>query len=100
MPLSDLTHSSVDAAINEFDRMGREPFLEKYGFRRARTYYVVRDGNYYDSKAIAGAAHGFLEGRSPLLPSSFSGGAATVAAQLETLGFVVASDLRKFEESQ
>ncbi|HMT34177.1 hypothetical protein [uncultured Dietzia sp.] len=38
------------------------------------------------------AAHGFLEGRTALLASTFSGGAATVAAQLKSLGFVVSSE--------
>ena len=92
MPLSDITRPAVDAALGEFDRLGRESFLHKYGFGKARDYYLVRDGKYYDSKAIAGAAHGFLAGRSALLASEFSGGAATVAAQLESLGYVVTSD--------
>lgn len=93
MPLSDITRPAVNAALDEFDRLGRESFLEKYGFAKARSYFLVRDGKRYDSKAIAGAAHGFLTGRSALLAREFSGGAATVAAQLESLGFVVASDL-------
>lgn len=91
MPLSDLTRPSVNAALDEFDRLGREPFLDKYGFGKARGYFVVRDGKHYDSKAIAGAAHGFLDGRSALVASEFSGGAATVAVQLESLGFLVTS---------
>ena len=92
VPLSDLTRPSVSAALDEFDRLGRELFLDKYGFGKARSYFVVRNGKYYDSKAIAGAAHGFLEGRTALLASTFSGGAATVAAQLKSLGFVVSSE--------
>ncbi|MGW4249186.1 hypothetical protein [Nocardia sp. NPDC004722] len=50
---------------------------------------MVLDGRYYDSKAIAGAAHGFLRGRKALQPKDFSGGEATVARTLRALGFEV-----------
>jgi hypothetical protein len=60
MPLADLTsREAVESALNEFDEIGREAFLAKYGFGRARRYFVRRDGRYYDSKAIVGAAVGF-----------------------------------------
>ena len=91
MALSEITRPTVTAALDEFDQLGREQFLAKYRFGKARGYFVVRDGKYYDSKAIAGAAHGHLEGRSPLSASEFSGGAATVAAHLRLLGFEVTS---------
>jgi putative restriction endonuclease len=52
MPLSDLTDpAAVDAAMNEFDRIGRDNFLHKYGFGPSRAYFVSRDGKYYDSKS-------------------------------------------------
>jgi 5-methylcytosine-specific restriction protein A len=55
MPLSDLTSpAAVEAALDEFDTVGREAFLTKYGFGRARRYFVRRAGKYYDSKAIVG----------------------------------------------
>jgi len=60
VPLGDLTSAAaVESALDEFDELGREAFLERYGFGRARRYFVRRDGKYYDSKAIAGAAHGY-----------------------------------------
>lgn len=60
VPLADLTSASaVEAALDEFDELGREAFLSKYEFGRARRYFVRRDGKYYDSKAIAGAAVGY-----------------------------------------
>jgi len=87
--LSDITPDAVLAAIAEYDRLGQEGFLERYGFDRARQYLVVHDGKRYDSKAIVGAAHGFLPGELPLGPGEFSGGEATVGRLLRRLGFTV-----------
>jgi 5-methylcytosine-specific restriction enzyme A len=63
MALSDLTADAVNQAMAEFDQMGRPAFLKKYGFKRARNYVIRRDAKTYDSKAVAGAAHGYLSGR-------------------------------------
>jgi hypothetical protein len=56
-------------------------------------------GPLYDSKAIAGAAHGYQHA-APLAASDFSGGEATVANRLEQLGFEVTwppiADILKF----
>ena len=89
MPLSDLTDpAAVSAAMDEFDRIGRNEFLQKYGYGPSRTYFVRRGDKYYDSKAIAGAAIGFQHPQSgPLRPNEFSGGENTVAPLLERLGF-------------
>jgi 5-methylcytosine-specific restriction protein A len=46
------------------------------------------DNRSYDSKAIAGAAHGYAEGR-PTLAREFSGGARTVQRRVDELGFRV-----------
>jgi hypothetical protein len=60
MSLAELTDPvAVDAALDGFDRLGREAFLRRYGFRPSRTYFLERDGKRYDSKAIVGAAFGF-----------------------------------------
>lgn len=89
MGLSDLTDSSaVRRAIHEFDEIGRDRFLEKYGFRESLTYFLEHDGIRYDSKAIVGAAHGYQHG-TPLRADEFSGGEKTVAPLLASLGFVV-----------
>lgn len=66
MALSELTASAVIKAIEEFDQLGRDSFLKKYGFGRARGYVLQKDGQSYDSKAIAGAAHGYLLDHAPL----------------------------------
>lgn len=90
MSLSQLTRHNVLQAVNEFDSLGRDSFLQKYGFKVSRTYLLLHEGQVYDSKAICGAAHQYLsESSKPLGASDFSGGLKTVAAILERLGFVV-----------
>jgi hypothetical protein len=64
----------VHSAIREFDRLGRDTFLNTYGFGKARDYFLVQDGQLYDSKAIAGVAHQYLPGHAPLKADEFSGG--------------------------
>ena len=60
MSLGNLTsRHAVLEAIAECDRVGQETFLKKYGFQPARSYFLVHDGRRYDSKAIAGVAHGY-----------------------------------------
>ncbi|WP_234328132.1 HNH endonuclease [Streptomyces sp. NRRL S-37] len=88
MGLGDIRYEDVIAATEEFRRLGRDDFLRKYGFKRARSYELVLDGLRYDSKAIAGVAHGHATGEF-LRAGDFSGGAATVARCLRELGFVV-----------
>ncbi|WP_194860594.1 HNH endonuclease [Dietzia sp. SYD-A1] len=87
MTLKDLTAEAVIAAIEEFDQLGADAFRAKYRFGPATDYLLERDGKSYDSKAIAGAAHGYLSGKEPLRPEDFSGGDATVGRQLRALGF-------------
>lgn len=89
MVLKDITHQAVLAAIAEYDRVGQPAFLSRYGFEPARLYTLVHDGRAYDSKAIVGAAHGYLPGEKPLAASQFSGGEATVGRLLRRLGFTV-----------
>ena len=88
MPLSDVTRSSVLTAMEEFDRIGREAFLKKYGFGPAHEYVVVHEGRAYDSKAIVGVAHGAATGRA-LERDEFSGGLSGAAAALDSLGFEI-----------
>lgn len=89
MSLSDITREAVMKAIGEYDELGKEAFLEQYGFRPARSYLLVHDGKYYDSKAIIGAAHGYLPDEKPLTAGAFSGGEANVGRRLRGLGFTV-----------
>jgi hypothetical protein len=88
--LADLTsRDAVLAAMGEFDTLGRDEFLRRYGFGRARDYEVVHDGKRYDSKAIVGAAHGHQHpSLGPLKSGDFSGGQPTIS-KLRELGFDV-----------
>jgi hypothetical protein len=45
--------------VAEYDSLGGAAFMSKYGFGRARSYFLEIDGKRYDSKAIMGAAHGY-----------------------------------------
>lgn len=97
--LRDLTdRSAVDESIAEFDQIGRDAFLEKYGFGEAREYFVVTDSGRYDSKAIFAAAWLREHGES-LTPSHFSGGRHGAGGRLLELGYTVESDDRRLVES-
>lgn len=89
MALNALTErTAVLAAIAEYDRLGARSFLAKYGFRPAREYFLLHEGRLYDSKAIAGVAHGYQHpSLGHLQASDFSGGEETVAKALRALGF-------------
>lgn len=92
MPISELTDpDAVRSAIAEFDQLGRDNFLSKYGYARARQYVLqLADGVFYDSKAIAGVAYGYqFPDHGPLSNKEFSGGEATVKMLLDGLGFEV-----------
>ena len=49
--------SAVQAAIDEFDRLGRDASLRTNGFAVARDYFLAMDSGRYDSKAIFGVAY-------------------------------------------
>ncbi len=89
MSLADLTPESVRQAIAEFDRVGRDAFLNTYGFGRARGYFLIHNGQPYDSKAIAGVAHQYLPSRVALKVDEFSGGEDAAAGKLRELGFEI-----------
>jgi 5-methylcytosine-specific restriction protein A len=86
--LAEITRESILSAVAEYDALGRDAFLDRYGFDPARTYVLVHEGKEYDSKAILGAAHGYAMSR-PLPASDFSGGDASVGRRLRALGFTV-----------
>jgi hypothetical protein len=92
--LEQLTSAdAVREAVSEFDQLGRDAFLERYGFGRSRTHFLSVGDRLYDSKAIVGAAHGYEHPQSgPLRSDQFSGGAATVGAKLRELGFEVVTE--------
>jgi hypothetical protein len=84
------SRQAVLDAIAEYDRLGQDQFLEKYGFGRSREFFLIHNERRYDSKAIVGAAHGYqFPNEGPLTSCDFSGGEATVQPLLESLGFEV-----------
>jgi 5-methylcytosine-specific restriction enzyme A len=80
--------NAVLAAISDYDRLGRDAFLERHRFGRARWWHVVHNGKQYDSKAIVGVAIGIQTGRA-LTTDDFSGGEGSVVRKLRSLGFTV-----------
>lgn len=91
MAIGDLTDSdAVRAALDEYDSLGREAFLDRYGFSSALRWYLVRDGKRYESKAIAGRAYGIqFPDRPPIRDSGTFTGGAPVVRKLRALGFEV-----------
>ncbi len=91
--LADLSDpAAVQAALDEYQRLGQTAFLELHGFRQASGYVVLdpRSGQWADSKAIAGVAVGKqFPTEGTLRAVQFSGGVATVVRRLGLLGFEV-----------
>lgn len=97
MTLKDLTDPvAVHQALDLFDQMGRENFLAKYGFGPAKSYWLLRDGRTYDSKAIAGVAH-LIQTGALLERNQFTGGLHGAAKTLLDLGFDITPQLNVSE---
>jgi hypothetical protein len=90
MALSDIDQREhVISAIAVCDDMGRDKFLNHYGFYRALRYVIQYKGHDYDSKAIIAVAHKFASSSgAPLKSKDFSGGQLVVRL-LQRLGFHV-----------
>jgi hypothetical protein len=81
---------AVLQALAEFDQLGRQEFLRKYGFGRAGRFRLIYNGRQYDAKAVIGAARGFqAPDRGPLRSEDFQSNARSVKAPLQKLGFTV-----------
>ena len=88
--------NAVLHAIAEFDKLGRSAFLALHGFGVSTKFFLVRESNCYDTKAIVGAAHAHqFPKHEPLRSADFSGGRGPgqAAAVLERLGFNVVEKL-------
>ncbi len=81
MALGDLTQAGILRAVAEFDELGRDGFLRKYGFGKAKSYFLDVDEKLYDAKAIARVA---LDPTADLSDSD-----ETVAQRFLALGFTV-----------
>lgn len=85
------SEQAVCAAIAECDKLGRDQFLVKYGYKRSRRYPLIFNGREYDSKAIVGVAF-WIQYGDALTAYDFSGGAERVVPLLERLGFEVGTE--------
>jgi hypothetical protein len=57
-----VTRQHVLAAIREYDEVGQDDFLGRYGFAPSQEYVLRHADQSYDSKAILGAAVGHATG--------------------------------------
>ena len=83
-----VTPAEVERAMDEYDRLGAEPFFAEHGFAPTTTYELIRDGRTYPPKAILGTAFEFATGRR-LESADFEGGRAGAVKVLGRLGFTV-----------
>lgn len=88
MPFTDVIQKFVLEAIKEFNESGRDQFLSKYSFSKAKTYFLIYEGCRYDCKPILFAAYQHQFGK-PLLQRATGGVNNSVRPHLEELGFVV-----------
>jgi hypothetical protein len=87
MALSHIEQPAIEAALAEYDELGRQAFLTKYGFGVATTYLLRHRGRFYDPKAIVGAANQYAQEGRPLKPNEFD--ATSAIARLEKLDYEV-----------
>ena len=95
-----LSKEAILAALKDFDRRGREGFLQHYGYERARTQWILYADNKYDMKPIWRAAFGFMDGGRALTPEDekFKTTSREVRQHLEDLGFEVIREFGKMDQ--
>lgn len=90
-------HSAITQAFDEFDRLGRELFLLRYGFKEVNESFVVARSSRYDTRALFAAAYEYQHGAA-VTPRDISG-VSGVASHFTALGYVVVgSDDQKNRE--
>ena len=80
---------AVRAAVAECESLGREAFLERYGFGKARRFFLKIGRRRYDSKAIVAVAFRHQYKGAPALENGFGGGERKVGTVLARMGFEV-----------
>jgi len=87
-PFQAVRPEHVLLALEEFDRVGADEFLSRYGFDHQGVFELLHNSSSYDSLAVLGVAH--LRATGELAPQSdLSGGAEGAAEVLRGLGFTV-----------
>ncbi|TDD92081.1 HNH endonuclease [Saccharopolyspora karakumensis] len=84
-----ITRAEVLAAIAEYDALGRETFLSRYGFDDATSYLLHHAEERYEAAAVLAAAHGYLPDRSALRASELPSRKNAVELHLRRLRFDV-----------
>lgn len=87
--------SAVLRAIEECAALGREAFLERYGFARSTQYELVHEGKPYDPPAIVAVAHREQHG-SLLGPTEMKG----ILGVLRALGFEIVDHKPPWREEE
>ena len=88
MGMKELTREAVEAVIAEYDQIGRDALLQRYGFSDAQAPAFEYEGQSYDSRAVIAAAWRHLgPGEAPFDPDEAARDERTVARALKQLGF-------------
>jgi hypothetical protein len=87
---SAVTRQHVLAAISEYDEVGQDAFLGRYGFAPSREHVVRHANQSYDSKALLGASVGYATGTAAT-PAEFTSSKTAAAKVLRDLDFDVLS---------
>ena len=87
-----LSRAAVLAALEEYDRLGSDAFLQHYSYARARTRRILHEGKKYDMKPIWRAAFGHMKGGRALTPDDerYETNSNAVQRHLEALRFEIA----------
>ncbi|MGW1705874.1 HNH endonuclease [Streptomyces sp. NPDC002206] len=83
-----ISRDDILKTLEEYDGLGRDAFLDLYGYREASTYLLVHNGKEYVAKAIAGVAHKHQHG-TPLTHKQLSGSLGHAVDWLKREGFVI-----------
>ena len=88
-----LTREAVLRVIREFDQLGRDGFLAKYGYGRTRSRWLVHDDHRYDMKAVWAAAHLVTTTQNSLLVCLLAKTTLTMPnRELKILGFTIENE--------
>ena len=87
---SAVTRQHVLAAISEYDEVGQDEFLGRYGFAPSQEHVVRHANQSYDSKVLLGAALGYATGTAATA-AEFTSSKTAAAKVLRDLDFDVLS---------
>ena len=86
VPLKEVTREGVEMALREFDHIGRDAILAKYGGQPSTRWHIEHEGNYYDQKLALRAAHQ-LQGLGSIPPGRGAFTAVQGRKHVKKLGF-------------